>query len=130
MSLILMLFVFLFLFLLEHKDVFLNGPDSCTGIVGIEHGIKTYWLSGSHKTWNKESANTVCQQINCGTVKNFSAIPSDNMKKDICNVSYSCSNNSSSLFKCENTILPSDHRNTVATVTCSGNVTQYLDLTD
>lgn len=64
--------------------------------------------------------------MNCGTAKNFSAIPSDNMKEDIFNITYRCSNNISSLFKCENTILPSDYRNTVAAVTCSGNVTQYL----
>lgn len=115
MSLILILFIMLFPFPLEHKDVFLSGNDSCTGIVGIEHGTKTYWLSGSRNTWNNETANAVCQQMNCGRAINFSSFSIDSMKNDVYNVSYNCFNITSLL----NTTLPTNHR-TVATVTCSG----------
>lgn len=126
MSSILTLLIYLLLFPSEHKDVFLNGNDSCSGMVGIDSGTKTYWLSGSNETWNRESANAVCQQMNCGTARNVSAIPSEQMKKDIWNVTYSCSNNTTSLFDCEKTSVPSKQRNTVATVTCSGKVTKSL----
>lgn len=126
MSLILILFLILFPFLLEHKDVFLSGNDSCTGIVGIEHGTKTYWLSGSRDTWNKEAANAVCQQMNCGRAINFSSFPIDSMKNDVYTVSYNCFN-MTSLLKCENTTLPSNQRRTVATVTCSGKLRQHLE---
>lgn len=119
------LLISLLLFLLEDKDVFLNGNDSCSGRVGIAAGAQTYWLSGSAKTWKPESANAVCQQVNCGAARNFSAIPSRKMK-NIWNGAYSCSTNTSYLFDCQNTSVPSDHRNTVAMVTCSGNVTQSL----
>ncbi|KAM6928556.1 scavenger receptor cysteine-rich type 1 protein M130-like [Lycodopsis pacificus] len=43
----------------EHKMVFL--AESCSGMVGIAQGDQISWLSGSNTTWNKESANTVCQ---------------------------------------------------------------------
>lgn len=124
MSLILILFMILFPFPLEHKDVFLSGNDSCTGIVGIEHGSKTYWLSGSPNTWNNEAANAVCQQMNCGRAMNFSSFPVDSTKKDVYKLSYNCFN-ITPLFKCENTTLPSNF--TVATVTCSGKLTQHLE---
>lgn len=127
MSLILILFIILFPFPLEHKDVFLSGNDSCTGIVGIEHGTKTNWLSGSPNTWNKEAANAVCQQTNCGRAINFSSISIDSLENDVYNVLYSCFN-ITSLFKCENTTLPSNHERTVATVTCSGKLTQLLEI--
>lgn len=127
MSLIIILFIILFPFPLEHKDVFLSGNDSCNGIVGIEHGTKTYWLSGSHNTWNKEAANAVCQQMNCGRAINFSSFPTDSMKNYVINVSYNCFN-ITSLFKCENITMPSNHISTVATVTCSGKLMQHLEL--
>lgn len=123
----LIIFVSLLLFLLEQKYVFLNGNHSCSGIVGIEQGAKTYWLSGSGETWDKQSADTVCQQANCGIARNFSTIPSRRMRKDISNVTYKCYTNTTSLFQCENTGRPSDHRNTLATVTCTGKVTKYHD---
>lgn len=112
--------------LLEHRDVFLHGNRFCSGMVGIAHGTQTHWLSGWAQTWTPESANAVCQQMNCGPARNFSSIPGEGMKKDIWNVAYSCSKNITSLFNCENTSVPSEHRNTVATVTCSGNVTTSL----
>lgn len=127
MSLIIILFIILFPFPLDHKDFFLSGNDSCNGIVGIEHGTKTHWLSGSRNMWNEEAANAVCQQMNCGKAINFSSFPTDSMKNDVYNVSYYCFN-ITSLFKCENTTLPSNHRRTVATVTCSGKLMQHLEL--
>lgn len=126
MSSILTLLIHLLLFPLEHKDIFLNGNYSCSGMVGIVRGAKKYWLSGSTETWNRESANAVCQQMNCGTARNVSAIPSEQIKKDIGNVTCCCSNNTTSLFDCEKTSEPSEPTNsnvTVAMVTCSGKVT-------
>lgn len=123
-SLILILFIILFPFPLEHKDVFLSGNDSCTGIVGIEHGSKTYWLSGSRNTWNEKAANAVCQQMNCGKAINFSSFPVDSRTNDVYKLSYNCFN-ITPLFKCENTTLASNPGRTVATVTCSGKLTQH-----
>lgn len=121
MSSILTLLIHLLLFPLGHKDVFLNGTVSCSGMVGIDSGTKTYWLSGSTETWNRESANAVCQQMNCGTARNMDIIPSEQMTNDIWNVTYKCSNNTTSLFDCKKTNVK--QRKTVATVTCSGKVT-------
>lgn len=118
---ILTLLISSLLFLLEHKDVFLNGNRSCSGMVGVVQGANTSWLSGSAQTWNPEAADAVCQQLNCGTATTFSSIPNQQMKKKIWNVAYNCSKNKTSLFTCDNTSMPSDHRKTVAMVTCSGN---------
>lgn len=112
-----------FLSLPEHKVVFLEGGNSpCSGKVGIEHGSKTYWLSGSNKTWNHETANTVCRQTLCGEPSDFTSIPSSGMMKDVWNESYTCSPKTKSLFKCEKATLPSDYNATIATVKCSGNM--------
>ncbi|TDH11092.1 hypothetical protein EPR50_G00080460 [Perca flavescens] len=104
----------------EHKVVFLKGDSPCSGMVGIEHGTKTYWLSGSNETWDQNSADTVCRQMHCGSTLNHTSIPSADLMKDVWNVSYSCSSNSTSLLDCENTTLPSNHSDTIATVACSG----------
>lgn len=114
-----------FLSLSEHKVVFLNG--SCSGMVGIERGRKTYWVSGSKNTWNQESANTVCRQMHCGEASAFNATPSGDMMKDVSKHAYSCSSNTTSLFKCGKTTPPSDHKDTIATVTCSGNVKECVE---
>ncbi|TDH11093.1 hypothetical protein EPR50_G00080470, partial [Perca flavescens] len=106
----------------EHKVVFLKGDSSCSGMVGIEHGTKTYWLSGSNETWDQNSADTVCRQMHCGSALNHTSIPSADLMKDVWNVSYSCSSNSTSLLDCENTTLPSNHSDTIATVACSGKI--------
>lgn len=90
-------------------------------MVGVVQRTNTSWLSGSAQTWNLEAANAVCQQLNCGTATNFSSILYQQMNKEIWNVAYKCSKNKTSLFTCDNTSMPSDHRETVATVTCSGN---------
>ncbi|XP_034393319.1 scavenger receptor cysteine-rich type 1 protein M130 [Cyclopterus lumpus] len=113
----------------EHKVVFLKGNLSCLGMVGIEQGSKTYWLSGYNGTWNKESANTVCRQMHCGKALQHSFISRGDTMKPLWNESYRCSSNSESLFHCEsNNTLPSDHPDTIATVICSGNIT--VDLTN
>ncbi|XP_068588843.1 scavenger receptor cysteine-rich type 1 protein M160 [Cebidichthys violaceus] len=110
----------------EHKVVFLS--ESCSGMVGIEQGNKIYWLSGSNTTWNQESANTVCQQMNCGNALLNTTIANADMMKSIWNESYSCSSNKESLFDCEKIKTPpSDYAHTIATVTCSGNITVVLD---
>ncbi|KAK9515764.1 hypothetical protein VZT92_026382 [Zoarces viviparus] len=110
----------------EHKVVFLNG--SCSGMVGIAQGDKIDWLSGSNTTWNQTSANTVCQQMHCGNASRVYSISNANMTKSIWNKSYRCSSNSKSLFNCEKIeTLPSDHNDTIATVTCSGNISVDLD---
>ncbi|XP_071331666.1 scavenger receptor cysteine-rich type 1 protein M160 isoform X2 [Trachinotus anak] len=110
----------------EHKMIFLkgNGSNPCSGMVGIEHGKKTYWLSGS-KTWNQESANIVCQQKHCGNASTFStSTPTADMLANIWDKSYNCSSNTKSLFECEaNTPGPND---TIATVTCTGTVKMKL----
>ncbi|XP_035863944.1 scavenger receptor cysteine-rich type 1 protein M160-like [Sander lucioperca] len=106
----------------EHKVVFLKGDNSCSGLVGIEHGPKTYWLSGSNETWDQNSANTVCRQMHCGNASNHISISRPDLMKDVWNVSYSCLSNSTSLLDCENTTPPSNHGDTIATVTCSGKI--------
>lgn len=106
--------------------LFLNGDASspCAGMVGIEHNGNTKWLSGSSKTWNREAADLVCQQKKCGMSSNFNVSNATDatMQANIWDKSYSCSNNSKSLFECDTTAPPSDHNNTVATVKCTGNV--------
>ncbi|TNN33031.1 Antigen WC1.1 [Liparis tanakae] len=107
----------------EHTVVFLKGNRSCSGLVGIEQGSKTYWLSGSNGTWNQESADAVCRQMHCGKAQQRSFIPRRNTPKPLWNESYRCSPNSESLFHCERSKAPpSNHTQTIATVTCSGNV--------
>lgn len=118
---ILTLLISSLLFLLEHKDVFLSGSRSCSGMVGVAQGTHTSLLSGSAQTWNPEAADVVCQQLNCGTATNFSSVLYRQMKMEIWNVAYSCSKNKTSLFACDKTSVPSDHNETVAMVTCSGN---------
>lgn len=125
---ILALLISSLLFLLEHKDVFLNGNRSCSGMVGVAQGTHTSWLSGSARTWNPEAADAVCQQLNCGTATSFGSILNQRMKKEIWNVAYDCSKNKTSLFACDNTSMPSDHRKTVAMVTCSGMLSSSVHL--
>nr|XP_046253178.1 scavenger receptor cysteine-rich type 1 protein M160 [Scatophagus argus] len=110
---------------LDHKVVFLNGNNSCSGTVGIEHMQKTYWLSGSNETWNQESANTVCQQMHCGEASNYTSIQQDD-KETTWRESYKCSSKTTSLFECENMTQPPDHNDTIASVTCTGSVTVNL----
>ncbi|XP_075332264.1 scavenger receptor cysteine-rich type 1 protein M130 [Odontesthes bonariensis] len=102
----------------KHKVVFLDG--FCSGPVGIERNGTTYWLSGSNKTWNNESANTVCQQMHCGNVLNYNNVNNTDGKKKIWKESYECSSTTKSLFDCKKIPRPSNH--TVAHVTCSGKV--------
>ncbi|XP_076597662.1 scavenger receptor cysteine-rich type 1 protein M160 [Chaetodon auriga] len=107
----------------KHKVVFVDGgSNSCSGRVGIQHGSKTYWLSGSTETWNPDAANTVCRQMQCQEASNHTSSSSADVIDDVWDQSYSCSSNTTSLFECENTILPSDYKDTIATVTCSGNI--------
>uniref|UniRef100_A0A3Q1HC17 SRCR domain-containing protein n=1 Tax=Anabas testudineus TaxID=64144 RepID=A0A3Q1HC17_ANATE len=107
----------------EHMLVFLEGTTSCSGMVGIEHGNKTYWLSGSNETWNNETANLVCQQKHCGNVVSFNVTRAKE-SQDV--TSLNCSSTSKSLFDCERDTVPSGYNNTIATVTCSGNITIKL----
>ncbi|XP_054465198.1 scavenger receptor cysteine-rich type 1 protein M130 isoform X1 [Anoplopoma fimbria] len=106
-----------------HKVVFLKANKSCSGMVGLQYGIQIYWLSGSNRTWNQESANTVCQQNNCGNASSYNSIRNTNMNYSIWPESYNCLSSPKSLFDCENTPTPtSDHNDTIATVNCSGNI--------
>lgn len=107
-----------FLFLSDHILVFLIGNNSCSGLVGIKHNNIVYRLSGSKKTWNKQAADTVCQHVHCGVATKFSSSASNG--DDVWDQSYNCSSNTTSLLKCENVTLPPDHKDVVATVTCSG----------
>ncbi|XP_034551085.1 scavenger receptor cysteine-rich type 1 protein M160 [Notolabrus celidotus] len=104
---------------MEHKVIFLEGEKSCSGMVGVEHDDKTYWLSGSNKTWNEDLARTVCGQMNCGQVLNYTVSPSG-LEKDVWPESYNCKANSKSVFGCEKMARPSNHNQTIATVKCTG----------
>ncbi|XP_045911254.1 scavenger receptor cysteine-rich type 1 protein M130 isoform X2 [Micropterus dolomieu] len=106
----------------DHKVVFLSGEKACSGIVGIEHGTKTHWLSGSNETWNQYSANAVCQQMHCGKATQYNFIDSKMFNEGVWKESYSCLPNTKSLFECENRTLPSNHSDTIASVTCSGKI--------
>ncbi|KAM3616980.1 uncharacterized protein V6R79_000555 [Siganus canaliculatus] len=103
----------------NHKVLFLS--SSCSGKVGIQSGKKTYWLSGSEETWNNMSANAVCQQMHCGTAREFHAI-TNTTDMMVWKRSYNCSSDSTSLFDCLITKTPSDYNQTIAYVSCSGNV--------
>lgn len=91
-------------------------------MVGIEHGSNTYWLSGSNGTWNRDTANIVCQQMHCGNVTDFTSISSADKKNDVWNTSLNCLPEHKSLFECENENASPDYNATIASVTCSGNV--------
>ncbi|XP_017266705.1 scavenger receptor cysteine-rich type 1 protein M130 [Kryptolebias marmoratus] len=108
----------------EHKIVFLGGNEACSGDVGIEQGEQTFWLSGSNETWNQVAADTVCQQLHCGKAKTFQ-LKSYNGTTPVWNKTYSCSSNDKSLFECNTTPLP-DSNQTIAHVTCTGNITLEL----
>ncbi|XP_074537958.1 scavenger receptor cysteine-rich type 1 protein M130 isoform X2 [Halichoeres trimaculatus] len=101
----------------KDKVVFLQ--KSCSGMVGIEHNEKTYWLSGSNETWNQSLANTVCRQMSCGEASSINSTPREK-KKEIWQESYKCLSNSTSLFQCDNVTQPSDHNDSIATVNCTG----------
>lgn len=75
-------------------------------------------LSGSKKTWNQQSADTVCKQIHCGVATSFNSSASNG--DAVWDQSYNCSSNTTSLYKCESVTLAPDHKDVVATVTCSG----------
>uniref|UniRef100_A0A8C6LBY0 Scavenger receptor cysteine-rich type 1 protein M130-like n=1 Tax=Nothobranchius furzeri TaxID=105023 RepID=A0A8C6LBY0_NOTFU len=107
----------------EHKVVLLNG--SCSGLVEIEHGDRSYLLSGSNETWNQEAADTVCRQMHCGKALNFS-VSLHNKKEPLWGESRRCSSNDTSLFECNAIALPPDHNDTVASVTCSGEINMTL----
>lgn len=103
--------------------VFLSGPDSCSGSVGIEHGSKTYWLSGSNETWNKNTADVVCRQMHCGSASSvFSSINTD-VAKEVWDKSLKCSSKAESLFECEAGAAPPGANGSVASVKCSGKET-------
>lgn len=112
----------------DHMVVFLNGSTSCSGLVGIEQGSKTYWLSGSKETWTNDTASLVCRQKQCGALKDFGFVSNADMKKDVWEKSLKCSTEHKSLFECEENKTASDHKATIARVTCSGNVRHCLHL--
>uniref|UniRef100_A0A4W6FY21 SRCR domain-containing protein n=1 Tax=Lates calcarifer TaxID=8187 RepID=A0A4W6FY21_LATCA len=108
----------------DHKVIFLEGNNSCSGKVVIEHGDTSYWLSGSNNTWNSVSGKIVCQQIHCGNFVNFSTVPAEK-ERSIWSESYYCSDPTTrSLFECKNESSNASDR--IATVTCSGNKTVSL----
>ncbi|XP_040009026.1 antigen WC1.1 [Xiphias gladius] len=105
----------------EHRVVFLAGGEACSGMVGIEHGNNTYWLSGSDTTWNNESAGAVCRQMNCGGVFNYTS-STRNTHMETWDKAYNCSSDSKSLFECEIKTRSSVDNDTIATVFCSGKI--------
>lgn len=110
--------------------VFLEGQDSCSGMVGIKQSDKTYWLSGSNSTWNQESADAVCRQMHCGSASNYSFVQSAKDKNSVWKESYSCAPNTTSLFKCDKAqTLPADHNDNTATVECSGKTCKRVEKT-
>nr|XP_020473602.1 antigen WC1.1-like [Monopterus albus] len=110
----------------EHKVIFLKGENPCSGLVGVEHGSKIYWLSGSNKTWNQQSANIVCQQMHCGKATSLTSVPKADMEKVVWDKFYNCSPNTKSLFDCEAKTASPDHNYTIASVTCSGTISVNL----
>nr|XP_020490943.1 scavenger receptor cysteine-rich type 1 protein M130-like isoform X1 [Labrus bergylta] len=104
----------------KHSMVFLDGKNSCSGMVGIEQDNKMFWLSGSNKTWTRDVADTVCRQMHCGEALNFNSTSNTDEKKEFWNETYSCSSNSISLFECQKTAPPLKHTD-IATVICTGN---------
>ncbi|GLD45659.1 scavenger receptor cysteine-rich type 1 protein M130-like protein [Lates japonicus] len=108
----------------HHKVIFLEGNNSCSGKVVIEHGDTSYWLSGSNNTWNSVSGKIVCQQIHCGKLVSFGTVPVEK-ERSIWSESYNCSDSTTtSLFECKNE--SSNASDPIATVTCSGNKTVSL----
>ncbi|XP_029013231.1 scavenger receptor cysteine-rich type 1 protein M130 isoform X2 [Betta splendens] len=110
----------------DHKVVILEGSASCSGLVGIEHASRTYWLSGSNTTWNAATAELVCQQRHCGGVTQFGVISNSDMRRDVWNKSVTCSVNHTSLFECDENEAAPDHNETIANVTCSGHIAVKL----
>ncbi|XP_056155908.1 antigen WC1.1 [Lampris incognitus] len=110
-----------------HKVVFLKGARSCSGMVGIEHGEKDYWLSGSNENWNQNAADAVCRQMHCGKCTNFTSVnltKETEMGEGIWGESYNCSSAETSLFNCPNDGTSSNH--SIASVTCSEETTMRL----
>ncbi|XP_067384291.1 scavenger receptor cysteine-rich type 1 protein M130 [Channa argus] len=106
----------------EHKMVFLDGENACSGRVGVQQGTNTYWLSGSNETWNQVTANVVCRQMQCGVADNFASIENSDVNNHVVTASL-CSNESQSLLDClkPDAISP-DPNGTIASVTCSGKI--------
>ncbi|XP_041655928.1 scavenger receptor cysteine-rich type 1 protein M130 isoform X1 [Cheilinus undulatus] len=110
----------------KHRMVFLDSNNSCSGLVGIEQGTETSYLSGSNNTWTQNVADTVCREMSCGGVSSRDYTSNADEKKKVWDKAYDCSANSSSLFKCNSTTPSSDHNSSIATVTCKGNTTVTL----
>nr|XP_043895017.1 scavenger receptor cysteine-rich type 1 protein M160 isoform X2 [Solea senegalensis] len=107
----------------QHKVLILKGDDnSCSGLVGIESGNATYWLSGSATTWTQESADAVCKQVHCGKAINFSASVAA-ADVQVWDQSYNCPSDAASLFDCGAAAKSHDHNGTIAAVICSGTIT-------
>ncbi|XP_059188425.1 scavenger receptor cysteine-rich type 1 protein M160-like [Centropristis striata] len=110
----------------KHKMLFLQGEGACSGMVGIEQGAKTSWLSGS-TAWTQDTANAVCRQKHCGEADTFTSIP-NNLTGDVWTESYSCPSTATSLFDCKQGTKP-DQNDTIATVECKGTINVSLSNT-
>ncbi|XP_076015441.1 scavenger receptor cysteine-rich type 1 protein M130 [Genypterus blacodes] len=108
-----------------HRVVFLKGSLPCSGMVGIEHGDNNYWLSGSNETWHLEAANDVCRRMHCGEQKEFQQILGG-AGKDIWRKSNNCSKKSLLACGTQSRTDNNDTVTTIATVTCTGNITVNL----
>ncbi|XP_041712992.1 antigen WC1.1 isoform X1 [Coregonus clupeaformis] len=112
----------------ERWVVFLMGDSACSGKVGIERAGKSYWLSGSNDTWDRQTATVVCQQMDCGnaTSINFESTSVVNASgtTDLWKYSYKCLPTNKSLFGCERSERLSNH--SIASVVCSGSKTVSL----
>ncbi|XP_024240911.1 scavenger receptor cysteine-rich type 1 protein M130 [Oncorhynchus tshawytscha] len=105
----------------EHAVVFLTGD--CSGKVGIEQAGKTYWLSGSNATFDRQTAMVVCQQMDCGDATSFT-FESSSGTTDLWKYSYNCLEGKKSLFDCERSKHLSNH--SIVSVVCSGSKTVRL----
>lgn len=111
----------------ERLVLSLRGESPCSGLVGVEHGDNTYWLSGSKTTWNRELADLMCRETNCGRAVRFQVTPIAGVTGSVAKTSYICTPDATSLSDCVEVTPPSDHNDTIATVTCSGNVRTWLN---
>lgn len=105
----------------DHRDVFLKGDTSCSGLVSIKHSGVIYWLAGSNTSWTGDTAAVVCRQLHCGDVGNVRSVPvSEVPDQPMWREMYRClSSDGESLFDCNSSVVQSNH-SSVAHVTCSG----------
>ncbi|KAI3363757.1 hypothetical protein L3Q82_001371 [Scortum barcoo] len=81
----------------EHVKV-VNGSSRCNGRVEIYHG--GHWKRVCSSDWDKEEAEVLCQEINCGNAVIQTEAPYFGEARDLVGVKANCSGNESSLSQC------------------------------